>query len=117
MTNSPSTAGFEQRERVPGASRVLSGLAADVQLVAPQKLSDLRTISAITALTRRGVRIPVAKVLIEDLIERACESLGHHKPPLPVDVHVPRIEGRKEFADEMAKSRVEVVFLSRLDPA
>jgi hypothetical protein len=75
MTNSPSTAAFERLERVQGAPPVLSGSSADVQLLAPQKLSDLQTISAITALTRRRVRIRVAKVLIEDLIARACESM------------------------------------------
>ena len=112
MTNSPSTAGLERLERIPGAPRVLSGSSEDVQLLAPQQLSDLRTIPAITSLTRRGVRIPVAKVLIEDLIARACEGLKSHKPALPVDVHVPSVEGRKEFADEMAEHGVRVVFLS-----
>jgi hypothetical protein len=85
---------------------VTSGSSADVQLQPPQNLRDLRTISAIEALVRRGVRVPLAKAVIEDLV---------NQPSQPVSVHVPKVEGRQEFASEMAANGVRVVFLAPYD--
>jgi hypothetical protein len=94
---------LERLERVQGASRVTSGSSADVQLQPPQNLRDLRTISAVETLVRRGVRVPLAKAVVEDLV---------HQPSQPVSVHVPKMEGRQEFASEMAANGVHVIFLA-----
>ena len=56
-------------------------------------LPDLETISAILALARRGVELPLAK---------ASTSLGD--PGLPVSVHVPHPGEREAFESEMAAS-------------
>src|ERR1700730_1566882 len=106
MTNLSSKEGFERLERIQGVSPVTSGSSADVQLLPPQNLSDVRTISAIEVLTRRGVQIPLAKVLIETLLRQ---------PSHPVDVHVPKLEGSTELAGEMAANGVNVVFLGPRD--
>ena len=102
MTNLSSMAVIERLGRVQGAPQVTSGSSANVELQPPEKLSDLRTISAIETLVRRGVQIPLAKVSIEALVR---------DPSHPVSVHLPRLEGTKEFATEMAANGVHVVFL------
>ena len=102
MTNLSFKERIERLERVQGAVRVTSGSSANVELQPPEKLSDLRTISAIETLVRRGVQIPLAKVSIEALVR---------DPSHPVSVHLPRLEGEKEFANEMAANGVHVVFL------
>jgi len=56
--------------------------------------AQLRTISAIEVLTRRGVQVLLAKVLIEALLRQ---------PSHPVDVHVPTLGGQKEFASEVVE--------------
>jgi hypothetical protein len=106
MTNLSFKERLERLERVQGAPRVTSGSSADVQLQPPQDLRDLRTISAIETLVRRGVRVPLAKAVIEDLV---------HQPSQPVSVHIPKVEGQKEFASEMAANGVHVVFLAPYD--
>jgi hypothetical protein len=68
--------------------------------------AQLRTISAIEVLTRRGVQVLLAKVLIEALLRQ---------PSHPVDVHVPTLGGQKEFASEMAANGVFVAFLAPRD--
>jgi len=103
MTNLSSKEAFERLERIQGANLVASGSSANVELQPPEKLSDLRTISAIETLVRRGVQITLAKVSIETLIR---------DPSHPVSVHLPRLEGEREFANEMAANGVNVVFLS-----
>jgi hypothetical protein len=106
MTNSSSKEVIERLGRVQGAPRVTSGSSADVQLQPPENLTELHTIAAIETLARRGVQIPLAKVSIETLVR---------DPSHPVNVHVPRLEGQKEFASEMAANGVHVVFLTPQD--
>ena len=103
MTNLSFKERAERLERVRSAPLVTSGSSADVQLLPPENLRNLRTIRAIEALARRGVQVPLAKVSIETLV---------HDPSHPVSVHLPRLEGEKEFANEMAANGVNVVFLS-----
>jgi len=68
MTNLSFKERLEQLERVPGAPQVTSGSSADVQLLPPENLPDLRTIPAIQALARRGVQLSLAKVPLK----RSC---------------------------------------------
>jgi hypothetical protein len=102
MTNLSFKERIERLERVRGAPQVTSGSSADVQLLPPENLRNVRTISVVEALARRGVQIPLAKVSIEALIR---------DPSHPVSVHLPRLEGAKEFAAEMGANGVHVVFL------
>jgi len=102
MTNLSFKERIERLERVRGAPQVTSGSSADVQLLPPENLRDLRTISAVETLVRRGVQIPLAKVSIEALIR---------DPSHPVSIHVPRLEEQKDFADEMGANGLRVVFL------
>jgi len=62
-----------------------------MQPLPPENLRNLRAISAIETLVRRGVQLPLAKVSIEALV---------HDPSHPVSVHLPRLEGAQEFAAE-----------------
>ena len=101
MTSSSLKERFERLERTPGEPPITSGSSAAVVLQAPEHLPDLKTISAIKSLSRRGVRLPLAKAVIEDLARL---------PPQPASVHVPHVEDRDTFAREMAASGVRVVF-------
>jgi hypothetical protein len=69
----------------------------------PDNLRDLQTIPAIESLVRRGVRVPLAKAVIEDLVRQ---------PPQPASVYIPTVEGHKEFAAEMAANGLQVRFLN-----
>jgi hypothetical protein len=103
MTNLSLKDRIERLGRVPGAPRVTSGSSATVELQPPDNLRDLQTIPAIESLVRRGVRVPLAKAVIEDLVLQ---------PPQPASVYVPTVEGHKEFAAEMAANGLKVRFLN-----
>ena len=66
MTNLSLKDRIERLGRVPGAPRVTSGSSATIELQPPDNLRDLQTIPAIESLVRRGVRVPLAKAVIED---------------------------------------------------
>ena len=100
MTNLSFKERLGRLARIRGAPLVPFGSSADVRLLPPKNLRDLQTIPAIKALVRRGVQLSRAKVSIETLVRE------------PVSVHLPRLEGQKKFADEMAANGVHVVFLA-----
>lgn len=95
----------ERLERAQGAPLVLSSSSADVRLLPPVRLSDLRTISAIQSLARRGVDLALAKASIEALVGST------ERPANPVGVYIPRFDGQKEFAAEMSANGVPVVLV------
>lgn len=101
MTNLSLKERLERLERTPDAPPVASGSSEVVELVPPDHLPDLKTISAIKSLARRGVRLALAKALIEDLIQR---------PPMPITIRVPHVEDRDAFATEMIESGVRIQF-------
>lgn len=101
MTNSSLKERLGRLERTPGVPRILSGSAVTVDLLPPERLPDLKTIPAVQSLARRGVRLALAKAVIEDLVRQ---------PPQPASVHVPHVEDRDTFAREMAASGVRVAF-------
>jgi hypothetical protein len=101
MTNSGFKEAFGRLERIPGAPRVTSGSSAVVVLEPPKNLGDLQTISAIESLARRGVHVPLAKAVIEDLVRQ---------PSHPASVYVPHVESQPVFSAEMAANGVHVVF-------
>jgi hypothetical protein len=109
MTNLSFKERAERLERVRSVPPVTSGSSADVQLLPPGNLRDLRTISAIQSLARRGVQVALAKASIEALVGDSSH------PANPVNVHLPRLEGAKVFTDEMAANGVHVVFLVHRD--
>jgi hypothetical protein len=102
VTSSSLKERFERLERTPGEPPITSGSSAAVLLLPPEHLPELKTISAIKSLHRRGVRLPLAKAVIEDLARRPAQDGS---------VHVPHIEDRAAFENEMAASGVAVVFL------
>jgi hypothetical protein len=53
---------FERLERTPGEPPITSGSSAAVLLLPPEHLPELKTISAIKSLHRRGVRLPLANI-------------------------------------------------------
>jgi hypothetical protein len=68
-------------------------------------------ISAVTALSRRGVRPRVAKALLEDLVDRAFEAQRAGQPAEPVSVHVPTVEAEEALANELTAAGLIVGFL------
>jgi hypothetical protein len=50
---------------VPGPPKIDSGPDADIQLLPPEKLPELKTLPAIQALTRRSVPIALARTCVE----------------------------------------------------
>ncbi len=73
------------KKRTPGEPPITSGSSAAVLLLPPEHLPELKTISAIKSLDRRGVRLPLAKAVIEDLARRLSQDGS---------VHVSHIEDR-----------------------
>lgn len=92
---------FEDLPHIRGTPHV-----TDVQL-SLRDPRDLQSIEAIAALHRRGVSLPLAKALIEELARA---------PDHPVDVHVPLVKEEAAFAGEMAASGVHVMMLDARRP-
>lgn len=105
MTNLLLKERLERLGRTPGEPAITSGSSELVDLVSPDNdhLGGLRTISAIKSLARRGVRLPLAKALIEELVRR---------PPTRVVVRVPHVEDRTAFREEMSGNGVDIVFIA-----
>lgn len=101
MTSASLQERLARLERTRGVPPIRSGSGVTVDLIPPERLPDLKTLDAVQSLARRGVRLALAKAVVEDLARQ---------PPQPVSVHVPHVENQTLFAREMAASGVRVAF-------
>lgn len=83
--------------------------SVDVTMFLAGKLQDVKSISAIEVLARHGVRLKLAKCLIEELVEGSVRAAP---TPYPVNVLVPTVEDQAEFADALSAAGVRAIFLT-----
>jgi hypothetical protein len=86
-------------------SRVEGTTVNNVELrIISDRLGSVSTIPVIETLVRYGMQLPLAQAVIEAMLRDASH---------PVTVHLPLLDDAMDFAHEMGKSGVRVVFLVR----
>ncbi len=98
MTNSWLPAAFERLEQTPAEPRVLSGSPAELMIEWAGDLRDIRTISAIQALAKRGLPLLRAK--------RAVEAMLANKRAFIV---VPMVDSLDDLSAELLQAGVRAV--------
>lgn len=102
MTNSWLPEGFERLARTPGEPRVSDGSPAAVLIEWAGDIREIKTISAIRAISRRWTPLLRAK--------RAVEAMLEHKRAF---VLIPKLESFESLATELAAAGVKASSIAR----
>lgn len=102
MTNSWLPEGFERLARTPGEPRVSEGSPAALLIEWAGDIRDVRTISAIKAISKRWTPLLRAK--------RAVEAMLEHKRAF---VMLPKLESFDAVAAELATAGVKATSIAR----